>query len=890
MRKILLIIVMGLLAACGGGDKATAPSNTAPVVTKITYSLDVDLLQDEVSVSDLTEGEPVRLVAHVSRRELKTQADRTVSDTTTTPSDVIVTFVTDGGTVGADNNQVLTDSTGMAETTLTPGSLSGAYPLTASIAPADGDSVQAVRNYQVKITLTPRIDLQVFKADGSPADTALLQAGVIYTVQATVLRVNIDNGIYETQAGVSVSFSSNGGTFEPSNATALTNLNGITTVLFKPPFLTGADTLSAQAELTNDDTALGSIPYQTTVPQLKLGFGSPFQEGAIGVDETTLAAGGTTTIRLNLVDSDLNAWDPVTVINLTSLCATSGQSQLPDSLLSINGSITATYRALTCSGTDVITATANIDGSTLSAVAQTSIEILPASAGTIEFDQALPGVIAIQGSGQTGQPEISEVSFIVRDTIGNPKPNQLVSFALTDQPGDVTLSTQSALSDNDGVARVSVIAGAVATTVRVRASVARDDAADLITQSGPIIIATGRADQDSFSLSATTLNVEGWNFDGVESTLIIRAADHANNWVPDGTQVLFSTEGGSINESCFTQDGACEVVFLSQNPRPQDGRVTITARTIGDESYIDLDGNGVYTEGEPFDDLPEAFRDDDEDRLRGINEEFYDYNNNAHYDVANNQYDGASCTSGCGQEGIDVREDIVLVLSTSHALIEAIPDPIVINNLSSRFVQIRVSDDHGNLMPAGTSVEIATTLGSIDGQTSGEVGNSNGPGPSVFGVVLSHDGESTENGLLTVTVTTPLDVVTTAQFTIQYQYIDPCSFSPPAPECTNPPEVGSITVNPSSITVQANQNQTNQVVLRVLDSNNDPMQGVTPAGECTQAGATDITASISSTIPQTNAQGESTVSVQVTTGAAPSGSASCTFSVGNQQTQLVIQP
>ena len=47
------------------------------------------------------------------------------------------------------------------------------------------------------------------------------------------------------------------------------------------------------------------------------------------------------------------------------------------------------------------------------------------------------------------------------------------------------------------------------------------------------------------------------------------------------------------------------------------GRTTIFAFAQGEESFIDTNGNGIYDEGEPFEDLPEAFLDTNEDGVFG---------------------------------------------------------------------------------------------------------------------------------------------------------------------------------------------------------------------------------------------------------------------------------
>ena len=71
----------------------------------------------------------------------------------------------------------------------------------------------------------------------------------------------------------------------------------------------------------------------------------------------------------------------------------------------------------------------------------------------------------------------------------------------------------------------------------------------------------------------------------------VLAADHFNNPVPNGTAISFTTEGGAIDGSCLTDDGGCSVTWRSQRPRLPDGRFTILATAIGNESFLDSERN-----------------------------------------------------------------------------------------------------------------------------------------------------------------------------------------------------------------------------------------------------------------------------------------------------------
>ena len=115
---------------------------------------------------------------------------------------------------------------------------------------------------------------------------------------------------------------------------------------------------------------------------------------------------------------------------------------------------------------------------------------------------------------------------------------------------DITPAT--ATSNNQGYVQTVVNSGTVATTVRVTATTQGSNGAVISSQSNVLVVSTGKPDQDSFSLSASVLNVEGWDYDGAKVTVTARLADAFNNPVPDGTAVVFTAEGGSIESSCQT--------------------------------------------------------------------------------------------------------------------------------------------------------------------------------------------------------------------------------------------------------------------------------------------------------------------------------------------------
>ncbi|WP_303906410.1 Ig-like domain-containing protein [Thiohalomonas denitrificans] len=498
-----------------------------------------------------------------------------------------------------------------------------------------------------------------------------------------------------------------------------------------------------------DDTLDEGV--ETVVLDLGSGTGDLFTSGELELGVTSLSAGGQTSVTATIVDSSGVAYTEPVDVTFVSDCSGQGTATLESPISTVGGYATSTYKATGCEGTDTITATASANSQTLTATADITVQ--PASVHSVVFIAADPSLIGLKGTGLT---ESSAVSFQLVDSQGNPVAGKQVNFSLDTTSGGITISPESATTDSSGMVQATVNSGTIATTVKVTAEYADDPT--IATQSDGLVISTGVGDQDSFSLSAEVLNPEAWNHDGEIVQINIYAADHFNNPVRDGTTVNFTTEGGQIVSSCQTESGGCSVSWTSSNPRPLDGRVTILATMIGEESFDDLNGDGWFNGAETFGDLAEAFRDDDEDGLRDGDEEFKDFNSNSAYDAPDGAYNGVLCgvhdTVPCGtEESLHVREDLVLVMSGSEALIGFSDNPI---DASAGIYTgtVTISDFRGQPMPSGTTIDISTTNGSVEGTSSFTVPDTNVDGPLTYNVTVKSDGDPSP-GLLEVIVTTP---------------------------------------------------------------------------------------------------------------------------------------
>ncbi len=491
---------------------------------------------------------------------------------------------------------------------------------------------------------------------------------------------------------------------------------------------------------------------------------------------TQLSAGGSTGITALLTDDQGNPYATATPVSFSSLCIGTALATVTSPVTSNSGAAVTTYTAQGCSGADTVTASATVNETVISA--SVTITVLSATLGSIEFVSAAPTNIALKGMGGAGQSETSIVTFRVRDTAGGTINNQSVTFTLNTSVGGLAFSpgTNTATSGTDGLIQAIVQSGTVATPVRVTATV---DSTGIATQSDQLVVTTGIPDNNSFTLSAVTLNSETWGHDGVQVGITAYLADRFNNPVPNGTTVLFTTEGGSIGGSCQTAAGACSVNWTSQNPRPDvdalngttdnRGRVTVRATAVGEESFIDANGNGTFDAGETFTDLVEAFLDENEDGIRQSSEPFADFNSNLNYDPADGVYNGVVCTaSSCAVSTLNVRNSLVLVMSGSFAnIVFSPPGPLDVKNAPvDLLIYIVDNQGHNQIMPAGTTIDFSTDNGILSGPTSYTVVNTadncaptKNPGRCTYPINVDTD-TTTSNGTLTVTVTSPLGLTT----------------------------------------------------------------------------------------------------------------------------------
>lgn len=480
----------------------------------------------------------------------------------------------------------------------------------------------------------------------------------------------------------------------------------------------------------------------------------------VDVGVATLTAGGTTTATVNLVDGNNNPVTSDFTVTFSSDCVADGTATLTSPVVTVGGQAQAEYVADGCVGSDEIRATTVFNNQNLTAIGTLIVE--QDNVGSIEFVSATPTQIALAG---TGGIETSTVAFRVVGQGGAPIQDIDVTFSLNSTTGGLSLSEDAATTDSEGIARTIVSAGTVATSVRVTAT---ETSTNTSTQSSQLVVSTGIPDTNSFSLSNEDChNPEAFNFDGIEARMTIRAADAFNNPVPVGTAISFYAEGGSIDPSCGTgAAGACTVTWRSQNPRPDNGIVSILATAIGNESFTDANGNGRFDDGEDFTDVGEAFADEDSSGDYDAGEFFIDFGPNGTPDAMRNDadglYNGVLCVDDAQAEcspdrSITVSEEQIImsrstaspdVLYSGSTLIPP-GTGIDLEPGPSAAFGVREADIIDNPMPCETSVTASVSDGyTLDGTTTATVPSTLFPSSFPGNLLIEQDGPAVTSGQL----------------------------------------------------------------------------------------------------------------------------------------------
>lgn len=584
---------------------------------------------------------------------------------------------------------------------------------------------------------------------------------------------------------------------------------------------------SSSSTGSTGSTGTGSTGTGTTTStnyEMGNGSGASFENGAIGVSDSSVGAGGATTLQVSIVNAAaaeaLYTGGAVTV-TFSSSCIAQGTATLApsgsntttgstaDSFSTSTGIAEVTYTAAGCSGQDVVTATASVNSQSLQASG--TLTVAAAAVGSLEFIGATPTTIGLKG---TGLGDTSTVVFKVLDSSGAGRAGATVNFALSTTAGGLSLSPTSAVSGNDGAVQTVVSSGVQHTTVRVTASIASPAVS---TQSSQLTVSTGLPTSNSFTLSVSPAiysgggsggttgcpNVEAYTLVGTQVIVTASLSDRYGNPVPDNTAIAFQTDGGTITPQCLTGvvasgtpvHGSCSVTWSSTNPVPTtsdsppsyaNGRAMILATAIGEESFTDLNGTGYYVSPDPFANLGEPFLDVNESGAYVLGDPYYNFYNASAYEgpASPPVFKGIVCTgdaagSTCTATPLGIGAQQLMIMSGSYANVTPSAGAIAtlgagVASGSFTTFTFTVTDTNGNPMAAGTQITAASSIGSVTGTGANFVTTCNcsgGPNtycpassaisqPVTLGLIFAA-GTTAGSGDITISVKTPGTQITT---------------------------------------------------------------------------------------------------------------------------------
>lgn len=489
-------------------------------------------------------------------------------------------------------------------------------------------------------------------------------------------------------------------------------------------------------------------PAPEDLYQIGTGAGAGFQAGIIYASHTTLRAGETSLLRVNIVDS--NGQPVNSTPTISSACIATGLATVSDVTEVTTGLFSATYVNNSCAGTDTVTATLPNENT-----ATVVLDVSAAQALTLSHVSTVESQLVLGGIGGT---ETTEVLFNLAGPQGVPIVGKVVSFSISSSAGEATIlpDWETNITDQEGNVRTIIKSGTVAGPVTV---IATDNETGVQGHSEDIIISTGVVTSQRFSLSYGPWNpANAFNTDGITVNINVRATDMFGNPPVDGTRVSFvAPYNGGVTDHCTLADGGCSVTWTSQGPRSQFGfRSYVLAYMDGAESFVDMNGNSVFDAGDNnnFQDLPEPFADLNENGTHDPSEFFFDVNKNGIWDTNNGVWDGPclnalNAAALCpGSKTISIFETVTIVMPTNTVQIldrgnfPPAGDVILINSGGSRtLVDLILGDNYSNPLPNGTTVEFAIEGAgvSLQGLTNTTIGNTLWADSYLFGITLAAD-------------------------------------------------------------------------------------------------------------------------------------------------------
>ena len=570
--------------------------------------------------------------------------------------------------------------------------------------------------------------LQLELRDASGAVTSTIGSAGLTTLKATL---KFPDGTPVIQKKIDITGDLTKVSF-PEGSSQLTDSLGVATIKVSKASATvgGAGSLNGAATISGSDVN-GNSSSTIVTGVVDYSVGAVLGTATLALDSldvgaaAALPAYGTRQISVRAMLGTSAA--PSVQVSFSSNCGQLSPATAPTNASGIAvASFTATDAAgtaastLGCGGKTVDISVSAVGANTVSK----SISVLAAPATNLGFivpADVTKTRIYLANSGGATQ---TAVQFLLSNARGEALPGQDVLVTLKTLNGGIPKATFGTLgnvapitltTDSFGQVAVPVFSGTVPTNVLVNAALVSN--ASIQTDSSVVAIASGLPAQARVSLVRAKSAIRGFNFDGSTTTVTMSLADRQGNPVPDGTAVNFVTEGGvMIPPTCVTGavpgDSQCTVNIRSQNPRPNDGLVSILAYAAGEENFVDANFNNVFDCGELFTDLGTAYRDDTA-TASGVFNAFV----TGEFSVPRNA-SASSCATGTtpspsSGDGVwgaaDVRGQVLIVFSTDDLIITNLQptsaaDPQWSNSKVTTRLTVSVQDLNGRSVPTGSTI------------------------------------------------------------------------------------------------------------------------------------------------------------------------------------------
>lgn len=463
--------------------------------------------------------------------------------------DITVNFAASAGSLGASS--ATTDENGIASVVLTAGS--------------------QVQTAVVEATTAG------FSSTAQVAFHAGAAANVTMSAAPSTLRPQLSSNLYayvtdannNPVAGETVTFavSSPAGSGQPSlsSLTAVTNIDGMATIVYTAGLNNGTDTLTARTS----NASSGSVAV--TVSGTAVVVSSISLQSGTGA--SVLVADGVSQVALRANVTDRTGLPAVGVT--VNFVTTAGALSVSNAVTDADGIAEVTLTSAIHTGAATISANAS------GFVASSTVTFVPGQPSLAKFTVIGPAQAIFANT-------TTPIHVVVLDANDNPISGQTVTYTVTTNNSGggfpiatypVFASTSTTITTNaEGLATATYTAGPVVATDSIRAALIGTG----LEKSTTVSVQAGQAGTQASQITIGTSRTSVRSDNSETATLTVTALSSDNVVVP-GVTVNFSASGGQLSAASMVTDseGKATVNFSSGNQDKSNRTVTITATASG---------------------------------------------------------------------------------------------------------------------------------------------------------------------------------------------------------------------------------------------------------------------------------------------------------------------